>query len=280
MSDRIIKVIQIVVYTNLWIGLGAGVITWQYYLIFDLEPNLDIILLAFFATVLTYSFQRFVKLMNPAQSGGERLEWMRENPIIVRGIMILSLVGCVVFLLKVSLATYLFLVVAGLMSLFYVIKTPWISGRSLRDIPTLKIFLIAFVWSATGTFLPWLNTEFYPKEIPWLLFVIYFLFVLAITLPFDIRDIYLDEPDKKTIPQRIGEGKTRVLSVILLIGQLAIFSIVFGHWPALLTFFTALSVFLILRSKSDTNDLYFSFVIDGLLILQGLVIYYDKLFFL
>jgi hypothetical protein len=280
MADRIIKIIQVIVYTNLWIGIGAAVITWQYYLIYNLPVNFYIIFLAFFATVLTYTFQRYVKLLNQTHGGGERLAWMKKHPLLVKGILVVGLVGCIVFLMKVSWVTYIYLVIAGLMSLFYVIKIPGVSGKSLRDIPTLKIFIIAVVWAATGTFLPWLNTDHYPNELPWLLFLIYFLFILAITLPFDIRDIYLDDADKKTIPQRIGEGKTRFLSVVLLALHLFLFSLVFDQWPALYTFFTAFAIFLILRSKSDTNDLYFSFVIDGLLILQGLIIYYDRLFYL
>ena len=279
MTDRILSVIQVIVYTNLWIGIGAGVITWQYYLIHGLPVNYNIILLAFFATVLTYTFQRYVKLIHKTHGGGERLEWMRKYPIAVKTIMVASLVGTVYYLVKLEPVTYIYLVVSGLMSLFYVVKIPGIKGKSLRDIPSLKIFLIAFVWAATGTILPWMNTSAYPQGIPWLLFLLYFIFILAITLPFDIRDIYLDEASKKTIPQRIGESNTRILSAILLIVHLLLIYQILGEWPVLYTFFTGLSVFLIFKSKSDTNDLYFSFVIDGLLILQGLTLYYECLFF-
>jgi 1,4-dihydroxy-2-naphthoate octaprenyltransferase len=125
-----------------------------------------------------------------------------------------------------------------------------------------------------------MNEATFPQNFPWLLFILYFIFILAITLPFDIRDIYLDEATKKTIPQRIGEANTRILSALLLVGQLVLIYQILGQWPVLYTFFTGLSIFLIFKSKSDTNDLYFSFVIDGLLILQGLTLYYECLFFI
>lgn len=280
MEDRIIKFIQVIVYTNLWIGIGAAAITWQYYLIHSIPVNYNILSLAFFATVLTYTFQRYIKMINKTHGGGDRLNWMKAHPVLVRGILLATLVGTVVFLLKVQPITFVYLIISGLMSLFYVIKIPGVKGKSLRDIPTLKIFVIASVWAATGTFLPWMNDPVYPNNAPWLYFLIYFIFILAITLPFDIRDIYLDEAEKKTIPQRIGEMNTRILSILLLVGHLALIYLALGEWPILYTFFTGLSIFLILKSKSDTNDLYFSFVIDGLLILQGLTIFYERMFFL
>src|SRR3546814_16434708 len=49
-----------------------------------------------------------------------------------------------------------------------------------------------------------------------------FLFVVAITIPFDIRDIYQDRYyGLKTIPVLFGERKAMVLSSLLLVAQMA-----------------------------------------------------------
>jgi hypothetical protein len=144
--------LRFLVYSNLWIGLGAATLTWQYYLLTNQEINQSVILLAFFATMLTYTFQRYVKLINKSRAGGDRIEWMERNPLLVKAIMILSTAGCVHALLDISMVSFGILVLTGAMSLFYVVKIPGKVGKNLRDIPSLKIFLIAYRIVDNNTF--------------------------------------------------------------------------------------------------------------------------------
>lgn len=271
-----LRPLNFLVYSNIWIGIGAAAITWQYYLVEELTPNWFIISLAFFSTVLTYTFQRYVKIINKTRSGGDRLEWMERNPITVKGIMLFSTAGCIHALFEVSLKSYWLLVITGILSLFYVVKLPGNLGKNLRDIPSLKIFLIGFVWAVIGSFLPYLNLEEAKTEMPWMLFVSNFIFVIAITIPFDIRDLHLDEDDKRTIPQMVGEKKARLIGGILLLLNTVIFSQLTSNSHDLIFALSILvGLFLIWKSKSNAKDLYFSFVIDGLLILQPLCVYLD-----
>lgn len=264
------------IYSNLWIGIGAAAITWQYYLVERLTPNGFIISLAFFSTVLTYTFQRYVKIINKTRSGGDRLEWMKRNPITVKGIMLFSTVGCIHALFEVSLKSYWLLLATGVLSFFYVVKLPGKLGKSLRDIPSLKIFLIGFVWAVIGSFLPYLNLKEVNTEMPWILFISNFIFVIAITIPFDIRDLNLDEDDKRTIPQMVGERKARLIGVgLLLLSALFFLRLTPNSNDLLFRLSILAGLLLIWKSKSNAKDLYFSFAIDGLLILQPLCVYLD-----
>ena len=100
---------------------------------------------------------------------------------------------------------------------------------SLRDIPLLKIFIIAFYWTYLTIIIPVLvyNISFDSNLI--LNIIVRFLFVLAITIPFDIRDYSVDDSSKKTIPQLIGLQKATILAVLILLALTATFCFYFHH---------------------------------------------------
>ncbi|MFT5823676.1 MAG: hypothetical protein ACI8ZM_004938 [Crocinitomix sp.] len=271
----LLRFISFLAYSNSWIGFGAAAFIWQYYLIYDLACNWQLITFAFFATVLTYTFQRYYKIISDTKQGGLRMVWMKENPNLIKGIMLVSGIGCLPFLLGMTLSSLFLLFTCGLLSLFYVIKIPGKIGRNLRDIPSLKIFLIGIVWAATSTFLPYLNEPAGTVEIPWLLFIADFVFVVAITIPFDIRDIILDESDKKTIPQLLGETKALWIAVIMLLVNYTLLILVVDSLLVLTLTCLSLSVIFVRASTKDSPDIYFSFFIDGLLILQPLFLFVD-----
>lgn len=99
--------------------------------------------------------------------------------------------------------------------------------KGLRDLSYVKVFIIAFVWSLIIVGLPYLNTDeqllFETNFV--LAFLSCFLFILAITLPFDVRDLKYDNRDHlKTIPQFIGIKGTIIVShVCILLSFSALF---------------------------------------------------------
>lgn len=272
----IINFIKFLVYSNIWIGLGAAAFTWQFYLINHLNENWRVIGFAFFATVLTYTFQRFIKIKNRAK-GGNRLIWMKKNRSLVIAIMATAALGCFYTLYFFVPAAYFVLPISGLLSLFYIVKLPGRTKKSLRDIPSLKIFLIGLVWAATSTFLPYFNLVETDLEWPWLFFITNFLFVIAITIPFDIRDLEYDEAEKKTIPQLVGEQKALWISVVLLLINYPLLTLIADN-PLIITLLSlSLGIILIRASHRNRDDLYFAFLIDGFLLLQPILIFLDML---
>ena len=142
----------------------------------------------------------------------------------------------------------------------------------LRSIPFLKVFLIAYVWTSMSSIFPALIGAKSLLETPVLeLGVAHFCFVLAITLPFDIRDVYRDaNANLPTIPQLLGISRTKVVAIV----SLAIFYITLYQKLNQL-FFTcfALSVVgLILGAKPTRKPIYFLLFMDGSIILYYLVV--------
>ena len=91
------------------------------------------------------------------------------------------------------------------------------SQHNLRSVGGLKVYVIAFVWSGVTVFLPLMNEQ-YPITLD-----VYveglqrFLLIIALMLPFEIRDLQFDSIKLFTIPQQIGLKKTKILGVWLLV---------------------------------------------------------------
>jgi 4-hydroxybenzoate polyprenyltransferase len=83
-----------------------------------------------------------------------------------------------------------------LLALFYVVPVWKTKGKwiRVRDIPYFKIFLVAAVWSFVTVVLAFLadNASWKPDIAAWGSILHRFIFIFAITLPFDIRDLEHD----------------------------------------------------------------------------------------
>ena len=90
------------------------------------------------------------------------------------------------------------------------------------------------------------------------------LFVFAITIPFDIRDLEFDHSNKKTIPQVFGKKAAVFIScfLLLLTGLLYVYSGNYG-----LIGLCMIAMVLVLLSFLQKPDWYYLLIIDGLLIL-------------
>ena len=206
-----------------------------------------------------------------------RMIWMRNRPRLVQFILLCSAVCSLFVVVSFPLYAFGFLAMMAGISYFYIQKLPGKSGRNLRDRPFIKIYLIAGVWALTSVLLPLFLLETFIWNWLWLTLV-NFLFILAITIPFDIRDIDLDEEDKRTIPQLIGVRNAKILASIFALGSFGLMVYLYPNmWPPI-TGTALFTIALILGSTKSRPDQYYSFFVDGLLVLQcGLIALFEWL---
>ena len=79
----------------------------------------------------------------------------------------------------------------------------------------LKIFIVAMCWTLLTAVYPLIDLVSW-NFTHYLFFLERFILVFIATLPFEIRDAAMDQKELGTIPQLIGESKTRWLGVALL----------------------------------------------------------------
>lgn len=142
--------------------------------------------------------------------------------------------------------------------------------RALREIPLLKVWLIAYVWAAVTVGLPALALEHSLAQ-SWPLLLQRLLLVLALALVFDIRDCSRDAAaGLRTFPAVLGLTRTRFLGL----GALAL-SVGLGicQGENLLSLLVpACCAGLAIGNASETrSDYYYALLTDGVLLVRALM---------
>ena len=157
---------------------------------------------------------------------------------------------------------------SALISTLYVLK---IRGKNMRQIPHLKIHLISISWVAVVIVFPSINESKYEALIGSA--IAHYLYVLAVTIPFDIRDLKYDMPEQRTIPQVVGVNASKLISIVLLL-CFAVIMLCFVEGYLLLNPWFFIAVFaqiaLVLFMNEKRSDIYCAGLIDGSIALLGL----------
>lgn len=127
--------------------------------------------------------------------------------------------------------------------------------KFIRKIPLLKIFYVGLTWAL-------INSWLILPEFNWPIFLISWLFISALVLPFDIRDMKSD--DVVTFPILIGIQKTKFLAyaLVFISGLLSIsyLDLIFSLCFLLTTIITFLLIYF---SENDNREAYFSFLVES-----------------
>ena len=162
-------------------------------------------------------------------------------------------------------------------SLAYVI--PSFNNQRIRDLPYLKIVLIAFAWASFYT-IPRLNQNLASQFI----FLEKFLFFIGLTIPFDLRDSEVDKiSGLKTLANSISQkGAIRTAILLLLFAALVAFFLyhlkVYSlQILGLLSLSYIVSGLLVFKSNGR-RDFYYLAYLDGMIFLQGVLIFIHSFF--
>ena len=165
----------------------------------------------FFSTLVSYNFIRFIRLKDITNYYNS---WIIQNRHLLYLLNGIGVIGLFYYSTSLEFGSLLILIPFTLATIFY--SFPF-QKYSLRNIPYLKIFLIAFSWAGITVLLPLIQNFIIPRDIDYIVFIQRFLFVLFITIPFDIRDLDYDTSKLRTLPQQLGIKKTKIASTLLII---------------------------------------------------------------
>ena len=153
---------------------------------------------------------------------------------------------------------------------------------SIRNIPFLKIFLIAFTWSYITVLLPLLYHDFIMDYFMLDVFFQRLLFVIAISIPFDIRDCDIDQI--MTIPNTIGIVESKFFAwFCLFIIDVLLFIDVISHnitVPFFIALFLSIEIcaLLIYYSNNNRSLMFYGFFVESLSIIMCLFVFVASFF--
>ncbi|MNJ91569.1 prenyltransferase [compost metagenome] len=281
----LLPILDFLLFSNLFIAICAvaqGLVTYH---LLNVAPDKYILAIIFFGTIGIYNFSMLLsKPKDPKHSPYIRVRWIFSHHRLIISITLISVLCLIPLgLLYLSIEAKLLMIFTAVLALGYNIPFLTLNNQKigLRNIPGIKLFLIALVWSVSCVLLPVVELEHnYQINISTaetlLLVAKRFLFIAAITIPFDIRDLFQDKLYAlKTIPVMLGEKKAYIFCQFLLIGYLAL--LLLFRQAAIsdiiaLTLTLLLTGWLIFKSNIKKNEYYYFFYIDGTMLLQYVVL--------
>ncbi|CAM3309024.1 hypothetical protein AEQU2_00711 [Aequorivita lipolytica] len=160
----------------------------------------------------------------------------------------------------------------GLATFFYAV--PFVRSKNLRNFSGIKIFVVAFVWSGVTVVLPFVASEVAITGDVLLTFFQRIFIVVALILPFEIRDVPYDALKLRTLPQQMGVRNTKLMGLGVLLPCLVFEffkdDFVVAYIISLIVFCIVLGWLLVI-SKPEQNRYFSSFWVESLPIVWLLV---------
>ncbi|WP_233265897.1 hypothetical protein [Formosa sp. L2A11] len=219
-----------------------------------------------FASIIGYNFVKYFGLAKLHRRS--MASWLRAIALF----SILCFMIMCYFVFKLELNTIL--IISGFGAVTFMYAIPFLPKRffvdkhhNLRSISGLKVYLIGLVWAGVTVLLPLINENYAFDEDVILTFIQRFIFIIALMLPFELRDLKYDSLKLGTIPQKIGVNRTKILGVLL---ALVFFFLEFlkthliGHYVLIQLAITFILILFTVFSKQDQSDTYTAFWVEGI----------------
>ncbi len=230
---------------------------------FNIDYDVNLSFVTFFGTIVTYNFIKYgskAKKYFLVEEGQDK---------IIQLFSVFSGISMLFFVFKLDSKTLLGLAFLTLISILYIVPF-YAPQKNFRNLKGIKIYIVALVWSGTTVFLPLLNDISFINNDILIEGIQRFLFVLVIMLPFEIRDLQVDDHSLYTIPQRIGVKKTKKLGIflILLFWILTFFKDYF-LWKNVMVLFIVKTavIFFVINAKKHQSKYYSGLFVESLPIL-------------
>ena len=245
---------------RLWPG-GLGSVAGQH-----------VVVLVFAATLLTYNLDAALPFKHgqpPGTSG--RKGWQQRH----RGAMLALAAGAAAagaYLLLTDGWLHFLPVLLPLAALAIGYSWPVLPWRgrthAIREVPLLKVFLIAGVWAAVTVALPALALH-QPLATAWGLLAQRFCLVTGLAIVFDIRDYSRDRlVHLRTFPVVLGVAGAKAVALVFLAVATGL-GLGRGAAPLAVLLPTGLAAAVVLAAQETRSDYFFALITDGVLLVQA-----------
>ena len=202
-------------YSSVHVALAVYAMSFITLKRFNILYDENILYFIFYATITAYNFVKYFGIAKFHH---------RSLTQSLKAIQIFSFI-CFAFLcyyaLQLPFKSLIYILAFGVITFLYAF--PFIpkdfyldNQQNLRDVSGIKVYIIAFVWTGVTVFLPLINNEFTFNADVFITAFQYFIFVIVLMLPFEIRDLKYDSLKLATIPQKIGVKLTKLFGLIFL----------------------------------------------------------------
>lgn len=268
------------VFGSWWVAFCAaamGLLTW-----FELTGNwwnAPLFVFIVGSTLVIYNLNMISGLQELREMGteSERHHWCMANEKLMKATLVFGLILTASSVLFLNQVVWFLMFPLGFIALAYTMPVVRKNAAKIRirEIGLWKIFLIATVWAGMTVVLPAVHLYGFDQlsePLSWKLALERGTFILAITIPFDIRDLVNDaKKSVRTIPSVLGSKQSVFLAEFLLLIFILFVWLRIGTATPIFVGYAA-STFITMASVSvaspNRSDMYCSFWIEGTMALQ------------
>ncbi|MAZ55955.1 MAG: hypothetical protein CMP54_03065 [Flavobacteriales bacterium] len=273
------RILYFFINTNIFVSISTFCLYKISELLFGFQ-NYKIGLFIFFSTLFAYNYMRLPLFCQENFSNNYSTDYYQKS---IYFFLFISALFIIFLSFSLGLKFIQLLFPPILISIIYPLLIK-INNRQygIRNIPFLKIFLISFTWSYVTLLLPGL---YYDIQLDYFLlssFFERFLFVLAIAIPFDIRDYNSDKI--QTIPNTIGVINSKIFAwfCLLLIQILLVINVIQSNitMPIFLGLFLSIEIcsLVIYLTNSERSSFFYSILVESLSLVMYLIVLTSYMF--
>lgn len=256
------RLFQFYIFSNIHVAIGTFCLVKITLLSYGISEN-NTALFVLFSTIIAYNFIRFSRISNIVNWF---TDWLKANKTALYTLTIISVLSASFLAFSFQIKAFLWLLPFGIFTLFYGLPFPF-KNIPLRNFAGIKLFLIAISFAGITVLFPLVQNDMNIDLDVWITFMQRFLFIVLITIPFDIRDLKIDNKSLKTLPQMVGVKKAKIIGVLL--GVLFVF-LEFFKQPIdekqLITILIAsiISILFLINSTKKQSKYYSAFWVESL----------------
>ena len=272
------KLLEFILFSSIFIAACAVGFCIETNIILGLPLNsFSFYCFVFGATLLQYNLHYSTKKI--AVKNSERLRWSHHNKKL--HFFLLAVGGLLILFSFFSFHLKHFLILGCLGAISFLYSFPFLpvgKKRRIKDYGLLKIVTLSLLWTLVTVWFPVNNM---PAD-RWLfifVFVKRFIFMFVLCLLFDLRDIEVDRKEKiNTLAVMLGKKYSYNLSYGLLILFLVIALLQYLYLPQVSLFIamvvsSLITFFIIERTKKTNSDFIYLAGIDGMMLIQAILVY-------
>ncbi len=259
------KLFRFYVFSNIHVAVSTASLAMTGHLFFRFPIVDNYVYFTFFSTLLAYQFIRIFEGCTCGVASVARIFRKQKTGSKILGLSALS--GTIFFALQTGWKQLWILIPSTLLTLWYAIPVFHYKGKriSMRNYPGIKIVSIALVWAVNTVLFP-LQQHLDDVRI-WVFFVQVFLLIIALVIPFDIRDKDKDPEHLQTLPQRIGVTKAKNIGIFVLLLFFVLGNWVYGYLsPAFFVSFllVGFSIYLLYHASEYNSPYYTAFWVESI----------------
>ena len=270
------RFLWLLIFSNIFIAFCAVAMVYQTYsLVIHQPPDNKLLYFVFFATLSSYSFHWY--LTSHSEVASVRIDWTNRHRYIHAILFFTGVIGTAFFFFSLIQHWFWLCLSAVITFLYSAPKIPQKHFRALRKVAVGKTIFLSFVWMYATTILPVIiSGKSWQADV--ILFVLSrFFLIYAICILFDFRDRKDDKAAGiRSMVTWFSEKGIDTLFFLSLIAFAAtsLLLLRYGYSVKTVCFLLIPGILTGLfykKGKRSLDDLFFYFLLDGLMMLSALL---------